>query len=81
VTVTLSTQGRLSIADTGAGISEINKTKVFERFFRGDHIQQAGSGLGLTIAKWVADAHQLTLQLESNQPQGLLVLLEFDRLS
>lgn len=76
--VTLTADGGLSIADTGIGISNADKQKVFERFVRADKTGQSGSGLGLPIAKWIADVHDLHIELADNQPQGLIVNINWN---
>ena len=76
--ITLTADGELSIADTGVGISNADKQKVFERFVRADKTGQSGSGLGLPIAKWIADVHDLHIELADNQPQGLIVKINWN---
>lgn len=55
-------EGRMlvSVRDTGAGIAPEELPRVFERFYRADHSRTrstGGSGLGLTIAKQIVEAH------------------------
>ena len=57
VTVTVLPEGAVSIADHGPGISEQDRPRVFERFWRGRAAQGAGAGLGLAIVAQVATAH------------------------
>ncbi len=63
----------VKIKDTGIGISEENLPKIFEKFFRvypeGRQFEQ-GSGLGLSIALSIANAHQGDIQVESHLQQG-----------
>lgn len=56
-----------TIANTGAGIPAEILPRVFDRFFRGDpaHSQTDGCGLGLSIAKWIVNAHHGTIRVES----------------
>ncbi|MFN4172657.1 MAG: sensor histidine kinase, partial [Pseudorhodobacter sp.] len=61
---------RAIIADRGPGILNELKSKMFERFARGD-VAQAGSGLGLSIAKNVATALGGHLDLKDRQGGGL----------
>jgi signal transduction histidine kinase len=56
----------LRVTNDGAGIDASNQARIFERFVR---IGSAdGAGLGLPIARWIAEAHRGTLRLESSQP-------------
>lgn len=50
---------RISITDSGMGISEENKGKLFEKFSRGDggKVNAGGSGLGLYLVKEIVEAH------------------------
>ncbi len=78
ISINLSTNGILSIQDSGPGIAEENHKKVFERFFREKGVSENGSGLGLSIVKWIADAHQLRLSLKNNDSTaGLSVSIFF----
>jgi heavy metal sensor kinase len=65
----------ISLADNGPGISSELQPRIFERFFRGDQARtrsnpQSGAGLGLSIAKWIAEAHHGTLELSHSGPTG-----------
>lgn len=44
----------IEVADTGPGIPEASRTRVFERFYRGGATDEEGSGLGLAIVKTIA---------------------------
>lgn len=69
----------LSISDTGIGIAPENLNKIFDRFFRIDSedlVSSAnGNGLGLSIAKWIADAHKITISVESERGAGTTFML------
>jgi signal transduction histidine kinase len=67
----------LTIADTGAGIPEGQRERMFERFTRID-TSKTGSGLGLAIVKWVCDTHHATITLDDNTPHGLVVRIIFE---
>jgi signal transduction histidine kinase len=61
----------LSVADTGPGIREEDRERVFERFVRLDPARAAGgAGLGLAIARWVAEAHGGTVRVVSSGSNG-----------
>jgi signal transduction histidine kinase len=63
--------GRIAIriTDDGDGIAPEDRERIFERFVRFDSRSQ-GAGLGLPIARWIAEAHGGTLILESTGPSG-----------
>jgi signal transduction histidine kinase len=56
VLVTVRTAS-LAVEDDGPGIPPAERTRVFERFWRGTGAAPGGSGLGLAIAAWVVDRH------------------------
>lgn len=62
---------RLSVSDTGIGIPERDRHRVFDRFFRGDLSRsQAGSGLGLSLARAIVTAHDGDLLFDSTLGKG-----------
>ena len=64
----------LSISDSGIGIAPENQTRIFERFIRIDSenlvSETNGSGLGLSIAKWIADNHSMNISVASELGKG-----------
>jgi two-component system phosphate regulon sensor histidine kinase PhoR len=63
----------MEVSDTGLGIPERDLPFVFERFFRSDRARRAytgGSGLGLSIARWIVEAHKGTIAVESSVGKG-----------
>ncbi len=60
----------LEISDTGPGIPEAERARVFDRFYRGEHVVMAGSGLGLAIVKRVAERHGARVTLLAG-PDGI----------
>lgn len=65
----------LEIEDTGIGISEHDLPRIFDRFFRADQARSRevpGSGLGLSIARWVVDSHKGRIEVDSHLGKGSL---------
>lgn len=63
----------LSVEDSGIGIKQENKAKVFERFFVEDKSRtkaNGGTGLGLSIAQWIVTKHNGTIEAKDNMPKG-----------
>lgn len=61
------------VRDTGVGISAGAQEQIFERFYQADLRErktQAGCGLGLSIARWIADAHRAKIALTSIPNEG-----------
>ncbi len=74
----------LGVSDNGIGIAEEERTRVFERFYRGIGarvMSPDGSGLGLPIARWIAQAHGATLELASRDGGGTVVAVTFPTVS
>ena len=64
---------RLTVSDTGVGITPEALPHVFERFFRGDASRSSsveGAGLGLTLVKWIAERHGGRLDVASVAGEG-----------
>lgn len=66
--------GRIGIGvqDEGIGLEAEEAAHMFERFFRGDAVRGTtqGSGLGLSIAKWIADRHHAVIDVVSFKGVG-----------
>ncbi len=62
-----------SVRDTGIGIAPEHKPRIFERFYRAapdGRSPVGGSGLGLALAKWIAERHGTELSVESEPGHG-----------
>ena len=64
----------VTVKDNGIGIPRKDQIKIFERFYRVDRSEDdedaGGSGLGLSIAKWITEAHHGTLEVKSRENKG-----------
>ncbi len=63
----------IAVTDKGIGISEDDKKKVFDKFYRvskGNIHATKGTGLGLSIVKHIVDSHKGKIELESTQGKG-----------
>ncbi len=70
----------VNFIDKGIGISPDDKKKVFDRFFRADKVRTKSDtdksvGLGLSIAKWIADSHGIKIDIKSELDKGTEVEL------
>jgi signal transduction histidine kinase len=79
----------LIVSDNGIGIPPDQIGHVFERFYRGDPSRtrdasadnSPGVGLGLSIAQWIAEEHDGTIDIASAPEQGTRVTVSFPALS
>jgi signal transduction histidine kinase len=61
----------IRVTDGGSGIAPEDCARIFDRFVQLDPSRRSGgAGLGLTIAKWIAEAHRGSLRVESSGPGG-----------
>ncbi len=64
---------QITVRDSGAGIPETELNNIFDRFYRVDRArskQTGGAGLGLAIARWIAEMHGGTIAAESTVGAG-----------
>jgi signal transduction histidine kinase len=68
----------IGVADTGIGIPEAERSRVFDAFYQVDSSstrEAGGTGLGLSIVKRLVDGHDGSVRIQSNQPRGTLFLV------
>ena len=71
------------IEDEGTGMESSDIIHIFDRFYRSDEARNGetgGSGLGLSIAKWIVDAHGGTIQVISRADIGSRFIVRFPKL-
>ena len=78
----VATMYNIRVADTGSGIPTETQARIFDRFVRTDRARtrdgradSGGAGLGLSIARWIAEAHSGSLRLESSSERGSCFVL------
>ena len=72
-----SDEAVLEVDDSGPGIPDAERARVFDRFYRSADATEWGSGLGLAIVRSVAAAHAATVRLETSTLGGLMVSVSF----
>lgn len=71
--VTEGTRLKISVEDSGIGIESQHLPHIFERFYRVDEARSrsaGGVGLGLSLAKWIAEQHQTNIEVKSSANSG-----------
>ncbi len=72
----------LIVRDSGIGIAKEDLPKIFNRFYRADKSRarkSGGSGLGLSIAKWIIDQHHATVRIYSELGVGTKIEIWFNK--
>ncbi|MGV3009781.1 sensor histidine kinase [Streptococcus thoraltensis] len=78
IAISVENKGRrllLKVSDNGPGISDNDKQKIFDRFYRVDKArtrQSGGFGLGLSLAKQIVDALGGEISVKDNSPKGTI---------
>jgi signal transduction histidine kinase len=65
----------IQVKDQGAGISQEDKKRIFEKFFRAGNEETRrtkGTGLGLYIVRILTELHQGEIRVMNNQPEGTI---------
>jgi signal transduction histidine kinase len=75
----LDGQAEIRVSDTGRGIPPEEQDRVFNRFYRGEGTGEAGSGLGLSIARAAVEALGGRVELESTPGEGTVVSVSLPR--
>ena len=83
VTVSTGTDGdqaRLTVADTGVGITDDQLPHIFERFWRGTNpMRAAGSGIGLAVVAEIVRGHGGEIQVRSTPGEGTVFVVSLPR--
>ena len=66
-------EGALSIANTGDG-EELDATRLFDRFYRGNHGKKHSNGLGLSIVKAICEASHLKVEYTFEQGKHIFTV-------
>jgi two-component system nitrogen regulation sensor histidine kinase NtrY len=66
-------RARIEVSDTGKGISDEDKTRLFEPYFS---TKKSGMGLGLTIVSTIIADHNGVVRVQDNQPHGAKFVIE-----
>lgn len=67
----------IAVADTGSGIAQGERDRVFDRFYRVPGSGEVGSGLGLAIVREIAERHAARVVLEDRPGGGLVARVRF----
>lgn len=70
-------QIKISVIDQGDGISDSEKKKIFEKYFRGEQRKTKGTGLGLYVTRQIIKQSNGQLSLSANTPKGSIFTVSF----
>lgn len=69
---------KLTVQDTGIGIADADKERVFDRFYKADSARtDEGSGLGLSLVREIVDWYGGTIEVTDVLPQGMSITIQF----
>ncbi len=77
IRVAVSAPGDISVSDKGCGLTNSEKQRLFERFWRSRKNTAPGSGLGLSIVRKIVDAHGGRILVEDRKGGGTVFTLQF----
>lgn len=72
----------LTVSDNGVGISQDQLPFIYDRFYRVDKARSKsipGSGLGLSIVRWIVEAHKGTIEASSGEGRGTTFIITIPR--
>jgi signal transduction histidine kinase len=71
----------IRVTDTGVGIPAEHLPHIFERFYQVDTARTSGGcGLGLSICRWIVEAHGGTIEADSGADKGTVVTVTLPRI-
>ena len=68
---------RLQVIDQGYGVSDREKEKIFDKYFRGAQMQTKGTGFGLYLSKEIVKQHHGDISVTNNVPHGCIFEILF----
>ncbi len=80
----VSIEAIIEVQDSGVGIAGEDLPRIFDRFFRADQARShevPGAGLGLSIARWIAETHKGRIDVESRVGTGSLFRIQLPLIS
>ncbi|WP_052427501.1 HAMP domain-containing sensor histidine kinase [Neobacillus niacini] len=69
----------INVIDNGIGISKEHLPFIFQRFYRADDSRsrsQGGTGLGLSLCKWIVEVHEGTIEVRSKPDEGTSITVK-----
>lgn len=71
---------QIIVADTGVGISQADKERIFELFYQIDSSRgQEGFGIGLSLSKTIANMLGATIEITDNEPKGSIFIVKIPK--